>query len=90
MTGLAEEMKALGATDFEFVIREGELRTELMHVIEEDRDIRVLVLGAAPGGNPGPLVSMLARGGRGMFGKRAIPVAVVPGALGRKEIEEIA
>ncbi len=90
VTGLAEEMKALGATDFEFVIREGELRTELMHVIEEDRDIRVLVLGAAPGGNPGPLVSMLARGGRGMFGKRAIPVAVVPGALGRKEIEEIA
>ena len=87
---LADEIRELGVSDVEFIIREGELRTELMHVIEEDRDIRILVLGAAPGGNPGPLVSTLARGGRGMFGKRAIPVAVVPGALTRQEIEDIA
>jgi hypothetical protein len=87
---LADEVKSCGVGDVEFLIREGELRVELMHLLEEDRDIRILVLAAAPGGNPGPLVSALARGGRGMFGKRAIPVAVVPGALTRKEIEEIA
>ena len=87
---LAEEIRAIGVSDVEFIIRDGALRVELMHVIEEDRDIRILVLGAAPGGNPGPLVSALARGGRGMFGKRTIPVAVVPGALSRREIEDIA
>jgi nucleotide-binding universal stress UspA family protein len=87
---LADAVKTCGADEVEFIIREGELKDELMRTIEEDRDIRVLVLGAAPGGNPGPLVSSLARGGRGIFDKRAIPVAVVPGSLTRQDIEEIA
>jgi len=90
LKALAEDVKECGAEDVEFIIREGELRIELMHLIEEDRDIRSLVLGAAPRGDPGPLVSALVRGARGMFGKREIPVAVVPGALTRKEIEDIA
>lgn len=90
MKELADEVSACGAGPVEFNVREGELRVELMHLIEEDRDIRILCLGAAPGGAPGPLVSALARGGRGMFGKRAIPVAVVPGSLTRREIEDIA
>jgi nucleotide-binding universal stress UspA family protein len=90
LVDLADAVKSCGADEVEFLIREGELRDELMRVIEEDRDIRVLVLGAATGANPGPLVSSLARGGRGIFDKRAIPVAVVPGSLTREEIEEIA
>jgi nucleotide-binding universal stress UspA family protein len=89
LSELADAVKSCGAEEVEFIIREGELKGELMHVVEEDRDIRVLVLGSAPGGNPGPLVSSLARGG-GIFGQRAIPVAVVPGGLSRQEIEEIA
>jgi hypothetical protein len=87
---LADCVKSCGAKEVEFDIRDGELRGELMKMIEEDRDIRVLILGAAVGGNPGPLISTLARGGRGIFGARAIPVAVVPGGLTRQEIEEIA
>lgn len=90
LVDLSEAVKSCGVVEVEFVIREGELRDQLMRVIEEDRDIRVLVLGAAVDGNPGPLVSSLARGARGIFGARAIPVAVVPGGLSRQEIEEIA
>lgn len=90
MQDVSEEIHACGSWPVEFHVREGELRIELMHLIEEDRDIRILCLGAAPGGAPGPLVSALARGGRGMFGKRAVPVAVVPGSLTRREIEDIA
>ncbi|MGD2131440.1 MAG: universal stress protein [Maricaulaceae bacterium] len=87
---LSAEVRGCGVEDTEFIIREGDLRAELQHLIEEDRDIRILVLGSAAGANPGPLVSAVARGGRGMFGQRAIPIAVVPGVLTRQEIEEIA
>lgn len=87
---LAADVRSCGVSDIEFVIREGDLRAELQSLIEQDRDIRILVLGSAAGANPGPLVSAVARGGRGMFGKRAIPIAVVPGVLSRQDIEEIA
>jgi nucleotide-binding universal stress UspA family protein len=87
---LGDEVMQETGTPSEYIIREGDLRVELMHLIEEDRDIRILCLGAAPGGNPGPLVGALARGGRGMFGKRSIPVAVVPGSMTRQDVLDIA
>lgn len=89
MADLAEEVTAELGEPPEFVIREGDLRVELMHFIEEDTSIRILVLGAAPGGAPGPLVSAIARGGRGLFGKRAIPVTVVPGAMTRADVRAV-
>jgi hypothetical protein len=88
LLALADELKAGGVEDVEFIIREGELKTELIQVIEEDLDIRGLILGAAATGDPGPLVSALARGS--IFGQRVVPVVVVPGSLDRAEIEEIA
>lgn len=73
----------------EFIIREGEVRACLREVVEADRDVRILVLGAAHGSHPGPLVQALVRG-RGLFGARAIPVAVVPASITREEIRDLA
>ncbi|MCG8443093.1 MAG: universal stress protein [Caulobacterales bacterium] len=86
---LAEEVLAETGEAPEFVVREGDLRAELRALIERDRDIRILVLGVAPGGNPGPLVQALVRG-RNMFGDRSIPVAVLPAACTREEIADLA
>lgn len=68
-------------------IREGKSRDELLKLLNEDRSICVLVLGAASGNDgPGPLVSALA-------GKSAsqlrVPLTIVPGALSDAEIDAI-
>jgi nucleotide-binding universal stress UspA family protein len=71
--------------DPERSIREGEVAEELLKLIEEDRDISVLVLAAGEGREgPGPLVSSVA--GRGY----PIPVTVVPANLSDEDIEAVA
>jgi len=70
-------------------VREGERADEIRKVIDEDRDIAVLILGAStdPSG-PDPLVSTLAGGaGAGSF---PIPITIVPGNLTYEEIKGIA
>lgn len=60
-------------------IREGDRREELLRLIEEDRSISILVLGAGTGSEgPGPLVSHVA--GR-VAGRLRIPITIVPGGL---------
>ena len=72
----------------ELVVREGRRLDELLALIEEDHDIRVLVLGAAPGAEgPGPLVSALAGQISGSF---RIPFTIVPGTLSDAQIDELA
>jgi len=68
-------------------IREGASREQLIKLINEDKSISVLVLGAASGsGGPGPLVSALA----GKFGGQLrVPLTIVPGALSEAEIDAI-
>ena len=68
-------------------IREGGSRDELIKLLNEDRSICVLVLGAASSGEgPGPLVTAFT-------GKAAsqlrIPLTIVPGALSEAEIDAI-
>ena len=71
----------------ELVVREGDARDVVLKLIEEDRDIRVLVLGAAPGDQgPGPLVSHIA--GK-ISGSMHIPVTLVPGSLTDVQIDEL-
>lgn len=70
----------------ELVIREGIARDELLALIENDPDIRVLVLAAAPGAaGPGPLVSALGQ----MSGQLPIPLTLVPGVLSDEEIDAL-
>lgn len=68
----------------EFVIREGEPAQEVLAQCREDREIGVLVLGAATdSAGPGPLVTHLV--GK-LGGKMPVPVTVVPGGLSREEV----
>ncbi|MGG7517403.1 universal stress protein [Allorhizobium undicola] len=70
----------------EIVIREGAAASQIHTLIEEDRDIAILVLaaGSAKEG-PGPLVSMIA----GRTAAFPIPVTVLPDNLGDEEIDAL-
>lgn len=86
---LAKAAQALRETigiEPETVIREGVATEEINALIEEDRDIAILVLaaGSAKEG-PGPLVSSLA--GRGPA--FPIPVTVIPDSLSDEEIDAL-
>ncbi|MCA1491040.1 MULTISPECIES: universal stress protein [Sinorhizobium/Ensifer group] len=70
----------------EIVIREGIATDEIHALIEEDRDIAILVLaaGSAKEG-PGPLVSSIA----GKAAAFPIPVTVIPDLLTDEEIDAL-
>ncbi len=71
----------------EFVIRDGYVKDELLSLIEEDPDIRILVLAASPDtGGPGPLVKSLVGEMSGTF---AIPITVVPGNLTDQQLDAV-
>lgn len=72
----------------EVVIREGKIREQIIELVNEDQDIRVLVLGASTGKEgPGPLVSSLSGHHINSF---PVPVTVVPGHLTFEEIDALA
>lgn len=78
--------EAAGITS-ELVVREGTPSDVILALIDEDPDIRILVLGAATGAEgPGPLVALMA--GK-MAGTMHIPVTVVPGNLTESQIDEL-
>jgi len=71
----------------EFVIRDGYVKDELLSLIEEDPDIRILVLAASPDtGGPGPLVKSLVGEMSGTF---AVPITVVPGNLTDQQLDAV-
>ena len=67
-------------------IREGKIREELIKLIDEETAISVLVLGAATGEGPGPIVSYLVSK---MAGRLRIPITIVPGALSDEQVDAI-
>lgn len=70
----------------EMYVRKGNSREELFKLVAEHPEISILVLGAAPGKKPGPLVEAVT----GKFaGKIGIPVTVVPGDLNETEIDRL-
>lgn len=82
---LSSEVQGLCGKTPVFHIREGNLQSELLNLINEDRSISVLVLAAARGGKtPGPLISALA--GK-MWNELRIPLTIVPGGLTDPELE---
>tara|TARA_B100000029_G_scaffold399514_1_gene398247 strand:+ start:101 stop:586 length:486 start_codon:yes stop_codon:yes gene_type:complete len=87
LQGLAAEISERVHIMPELMVREGTAFNEVLAQIEEDPQMRVLVLGAATGPEgPGPLVSALA--GR-MPGNMHIPVTVVPGNLTNEQVDEL-
>ena len=69
----------------ELVVSEGPIRDVVIKLIDEDRTVRILVLGAGSGSDgPGPLVSQMA--GK-MSGAMRVPVTVVPGNLSDEQLD---
>jgi nucleotide-binding universal stress UspA family protein len=67
-------------------VRKGNSREELFALVNAHPEISILVLGAAPGQKPGPLVEAVT----GKFaGKIGIPVTVVPGDLNADDIDRL-
>jgi nucleotide-binding universal stress UspA family protein len=87
MAKSAQKVREAIGIDPEIVIREGSATEQINALVEEDRDIAVLVLaaGSAKEG-PGPLVSAIA--GRGTA--FPIPVTVLPDTLSDEEIDALA
>lgn len=69
----------------ETFVRKGNRREELFKLVKEHPEISILVLSAAAGKKPGPLVEAVT----GKFaGKIGIPVTVVPGLRSKTPISE--
>ncbi|MCO6176737.1 MULTISPECIES: universal stress protein [Ciceribacter] len=86
MAKAAQTVRETIGTEPEIVIREGGPAAQINAVIEEDRDIAILVLAAgSTKEGPGPLVSMIA--GRGAA--FPIPVTVLPDSLTNEEIDAL-
>ncbi len=84
---LADEVNEWSGIMPEFSIREGRKQDELLALLEEEPEIRLLVLGAsAEKDGPGPLVTALAGP---LSANMRVPVTVVPGNLSIEQIDEI-
>lgn len=83
---IAQTVRETIGIDPEMVIREGSATEQIYSLIEEDRDIAILVLaaGSAKDG-PGPLVSSIA----GKTAAFPIPVTVIPDSLTDAEIDAL-
>ncbi|WP_454288417.1 universal stress protein [Rhizobium arsenicireducens] len=86
MAKAAQTVRETIGIEPEIVIREGNAAAAINTLIEEDRDIAILVLAAgSTKEGPGPLVSMIA--GRGAA--YPIPVTVLPDTLTNEEIDAL-
>ncbi len=87
MAKAAQRVRETIGIDPEIVIREGSAPEQINMLVEEDRDIAVLVLAAgSTKEGPGPLVSAVA----GRAAAFPIPVTVLPDTLTDEEIDALA
>ncbi|MEP7316376.1 MAG: universal stress protein [Sphingomicrobium sp.] len=68
------------------VVREGEPIEAVRAYIGTRADIAALVLGAAPSGNPGPMIAHFTGNDAG---KLPCPVMMIPGALSAEDLERL-
>jgi nucleotide-binding universal stress UspA family protein len=68
------------------VVRQGEPIEAVRAYIGTREDIAALVLGAAPSGNPGPMVAHFTGNDAG---KLPCPVMMIPGGLSESELERL-
>lgn len=86
MDKYATQVLASGGLDPVFMIREGLVADELVAQIQEEPNICLLVLAAAQGRNPGPLVSSIANK---LVNQVKVPITVIPGNLTVEDIDPI-
>jgi len=82
---VGEIMSAAGITP-EIVVRQGDPVAAVRGHIGTRDDVAALVLGAAPSGKPGPLVTHFAGNDAG---KLPVPVMIIPGGLTEEQIERL-
>lgn len=70
----------------QIIIRQGEAIRTVRDVIGEREEVCALVLGAAAGGNPGPLVADLAGNDPGLL---PCPVMIIPGGMTDERLEQL-
>lgn len=68
------------------IIRQGEAVRTAREYLDGREDVAALVLGAAPGGNPGPLVASFTGHDAGQL---PCPVMIIPGSLGDERLEQL-
>jgi hypothetical protein len=68
-------------------VKQGDPVKALSELLKERDDISALVLGAAPEGGPGPLVTHFAGT---VAGSLPCPLIVVPGGLDDEQLERLA
>jgi len=84
--------RALGLLDEErgviprIVVKHGDPVAAIQDAIAENPDVAALVLGAAKGGAPGPLVSYFAGAGSSVL---PCPLMIIPGALTREALDRL-
>ncbi len=84
MQRLSAEVREWSGTYPVVHMREGDVREELLKLLEEEPSISILVLAASTeSGAPGPLISYIVGKGSGSL---RVPVTIVPGSLTDEEI----
>ena len=68
------------------IIQQGEAVKAVRDYVGERPDVAALVLGAAPSGNPGPLVANFTGNDAG---KLTCPVMLIPGSLSDERLEQL-
>jgi len=80
----AARARSIARIEPERVLREGDTAAEILNLIDQDEDIRALILAAGTASEgPGPLVSNLSK----TAGTFPIPVIIVPGHLSDDELD---
>jgi nucleotide-binding universal stress UspA family protein len=86
VTGAAGTLMAQAGVHPEITVKRGDPIVAVKALLAERGEIAALVLGAAPKGAPGPLVTHFAGQDAGSL---PCPVMVIPGALSREDIERL-
>ena len=86
LTRLGKDAAERSGAAPEFLIEEGDPVEAIRRAVEQDPEIKILVLASGAGGRgPGPLVTAAVKG----FGGRKLPVTIVPGELSDKDVEDL-
>ena len=82
----AQQVQDCGGQEPVYMVREGLIADELVAQIHEEPNICLLVLAAAQGRNPGPLVSSIPHK---LVNQVQVPITVIPGNLTVEDIDLI-
>lgn len=84
---IAEDIHTTHALEIEIMMREGKKIDEISKLIDEDKEIALIVLAASEHTEgPGPLIQLIGNRGTAF----SIPVTVIPSNLADEDIESIA